>query len=127
MVRDHRSKTGGALLAVKGSDHRRGPRRYERIASAYLTLAKGPCGRAIGLGASLGNRSELQTEQFAEGLNGLGGDLDVAKEGEVRDVVDAHFLEHGAIFLHLEQLLLATDAQPRGVEVERAGVVASGD
>lgn len=53
--------------------------------------------------------------QFAEGLDGLRGDLDIAEEGDMTDVGKAKFVENLLFFAHLEDLAAASDMQARGV------------
>jgi len=71
----------------------------------------------------------------AEGLDGLGGELDVAEEGELAEFVEADLLEEAVLggggglggFLDLEDVAGAADAEALGVEVEGAEVGAWGD
>ena len=63
----------------------------------------------------------------AKGLDGLGGDLDVAKKGDVVDVVEADVVDEFAVFFDLQGLAFAADFEALGVEVEGALFVAGGN
>ncbi len=63
---------------------------------------------------------------FAEGLDGLGGDLNVAEEVDLADFADANFLNDVVFFLHLQDFTGFAHAHALGVEVEGLEVVARG-
>lgn len=64
---------------------------------------------------------------FAEGLYGLGGDLDIAHEGELAEVVEAEFLDGFVLVLDDEEVAGAADAEALGVDVGGAEVGAGGE
>ena len=63
---------------------------------------------------------------FAEGLDGLGGDLDVAEEVDLVDFADADFLDDAVFFPDLQDFTGFAHAHALGVEVEGLEVVARG-
>ena len=64
---------------------------------------------------------------FAEGLDGLGGDLDVAHEVELAEVVHAELLDGFVLVLDDEHVAGAADAEALGVKIGGAEVGARGE
>ena len=62
-----------------------------------------------------------------ERLHRGGGNPDVPKKCDVREVVDPYFLDEFFLLLYLQDLAAAPDEKAGSGEVERAGVVAGGD
>lgn len=64
---------------------------------------------------------------FAEGLDGLGGELDVAEEVDLAEFADADLLEEAVLFPDLKDFAALADAEALGIEVERFEFGAGGD
>lgn len=64
---------------------------------------------------------------FAERLDGLRGDLDIAEQRHVRHIAHSHFVDAFVFVLDCEDFVLATDAIPGRVQIERARVVPRGN
>ena len=62
----------------------------------------------------------------AEGLDGLGGELDVAEKGHMVDVFEADFVDDLVVFTDEEGFVASADFEPGGVEVEGAAIVPDG-
>ena len=62
-----------------------------------------------------------------EALDGLGGDLDVTKDGDVADIENADFIDETILLLHFNDGVVAPHAVALGVEVKGAFFVARGD
>lgn len=64
---------------------------------------------------------------IAEALDGLGGDLNLTKKGDVADIEDADFINETILLLHFNDGVVAPHAVALGVEVKGAFFVARGD
>ena len=62
---------------------------------------------------------------FAQRLDGLRADLDVAHDVDLANFADADFLDYFLFILHLEDLAGFTHAEALAVEVKRAEIVTS--
>ena len=101
------------------------------VGQAELLAAQGDVADAKALGDAV-EPSSLREEAdghlvLTEGLDSLGGELDVAEQADLAGFADAHFLNDGVLLLDLQHVARLADVQALGVEVERSQVVARGD
>src|SRR5258705_9157972 len=64
---------------------------------------------------------------FAERLNRLRRNLDIAKQSDVRKIPQTNFLNELVFIFDLQDFVSATHAQSLGVEVKRTGIIACRD
>jgi hypothetical protein len=101
------------------------------VGQTELLAAQGDVADAQPLGGSV-KPSSLREEAnrhltFTQGLDRLGGELDVAEQADLASLADAHLLNHSVLFLDLQHVARLADVQALGVEIKRSQVVAGGD
>ena len=64
---------------------------------------------------------------FTEGLEGLGGELDVAEEADLAGFTNANLLDNFVLLLDLQDVPRLADVKALGVEIEGTEVVSRGD